>query len=142
MGILGRFLTTGAILSLALTGCQSEECKDKTCPREPDRPSDQLSASIQCSSPAGWDSVVVELHSGDRVETGALLHKWTLKAGASTPAMAVGEGHYSAKATYMRTGDTLDVYDSDDASWDSNKDECGCITGWSRNAAKLDVTAQ
>lgn len=141
MRILNRFLPTGAILCLSLASCQSEECKDKICTNEPNRPSAALAASFHYSGASGWDSVVIELHSGTRVETGPLLNKWTLKGNAPSPVMDVGEGEYSAKATYMRTGDTLEVYDTDDAKWDSNKDECGCITGWSTGTATLDLMA-
>ncbi|MBK8802614.1 MAG: hypothetical protein IPN71_11280 [Fibrobacteres bacterium] len=142
MRILNRLSGCACVCLLALAGCEKEECKDKICTNEPDRPSDLLSATFQVSSPFSWDSVVVEIHSGSHVETGGLIHKWTLKGGQTPSGIALGEGTYSAKATYMKTGDTLDVYDADDASWDSNKDDCGCITGWSRNSASLDLQAK
>jgi len=99
-----------------------------------------LTVSIQVSSTYNWDSIFVELHSGDEVESGRLLQSWTLKEGLTPLSVQVGDGKYSAKATYMRTGDTLEVFDSDNASWDSNTDECDCVTGWTRNNGKLDLS--
>lgn len=137
--LIGRL--SGIVLaSLALSACQSEECKNKSCGVEPSRPGDPLTVNLQVSPAYGWDSVFVELHSGGAVESGSLLRKWTLKGGETPLSVTVGEGEYSGKATYMRTGDTLDVYDADKASWDSNEDECGCVTGWSRNTGNLDLS--
>lgn len=140
MRILNPPLLAILAASVFLAGCPSEECKDKICTNEPAQPKDPLNAYLRVSS-AGWDSVVVELHSGSTVERGALLSRQILKGGQIPVGIAVSEGTYSAKATYMRQGDTLEVFDSEDASWDSNKDECGCVTGWSRSNAVLDLYA-
>ena len=142
MRILNRSTPWLWLCLLALAGCEKDGCKDKICTNEPSRPDELLSANLQISNSSAWDSVVVEIHSGDRVETGALLHKETLKSGKSRTGISVGQGDDSAKATYMKTGDTLEVYDADDASWDSKTDDCDCVTGWSRNSAVLDLQAK
>lgn len=141
MRILNRLSGWACVCLLALAGCEKEECKDKICTNEPARPDELLSANFQISNSSVWDSVVVEIHYGASVESGGQLHRWTLKGGQTQSGIAVKQGTYSAKATYMKTGDTLYVYDADDASWDSNEDECGCVTGWSRTSAELELYA-
>jgi len=136
---LALLLTLGAMVA-ACDEDGKDACKSRSCPVAPSRPTDPLAVDVQASGSWGWDSVWVEFHSGTTVEHGALLASWGVGRGAdASRTLWVGEGDYSGHAVYMRTGDTLDVYDADETSIGEDKDECGCTTGWTRNDGSLDL---
>lgn len=145
MRILTRFGAT-VFLCLALTGCVDDEkedkCLEKTlfCASIPDEPDTPIPLTVEISNPAKWDSVWIELRTGDEVEKGALVEAWGVgHGGASSRTISLPEGDYCAHATYMRTGDTLETYDDDNVSREADTDECGCFLGWDVSTGSLDL---
>lgn len=143
MGILNRLRLAASTLAtvsvIMMSGCdEDDECANRICPKSATpRPTDPLALDVDVS--AGWDSVWVEIHSGDAVENSPLYASWS---GADSRSMSVGDGTWSGHAVYIRPGDTLDTYDADRTSWSEETDECDCFEGWSRNDGKLDLRAR
>lgn len=131
-------------LLVALCDCQKkkEDCPS-ICLGEPSKPTTTLPLGIDVSSSTGWDSVEVEVFAGKTVEGGSRIGRWILKDGSgSIPGFSLAEGDYSGRATYRRTGDTLEKFDGGSVSWSAKRDECDCTVGWSANGDRLNLKAR
>lgn len=139
MGVLRR-IPLLLIAGIALVSCDTEDdkCKGRICTRSAgSEPSSSL--DLQVDVDGGWDSVWVEVHSGETVEQSTLHAAWGTRSGNASRTLKVNPGKWSGHAVYIRPGDTLDTYDADETEWNENNDECGCFEDWSPENGKLDL---
>lgn len=141
-----RILTApaAALAAALLVSCdESDDCRGRLCPTAPTKPSGGTALVVSTPGSEGWFSVRVEIRQGPEVESGALYESWTIGPdGESGRTVWVPEGTWSGVALYQRPGDTLEVFDADETSIESEEDECGCIEGWKRNDGELDLGAR
>lgn len=136
-------LATLALAILASSCDDSEDCRNRICPIAPSKPTGGTALAVSTPGSSGWTDVLVEIHQGSEVESGPVLTRWRIGAdGEDGRTLWVPEGSWSGKALYMRPGDTLEVYDADDTSIESEEDECGCLVDWKRNDGELDLGAK
>lgn len=137
-------LAGAAIAAVLLTSCdEPDDCRDRICPAAPSKPTGGMALAVSTPGSDGWSSVLVEIHSGSTVESGPVHSSWRIgPEGEKGRTVWVPEGTWSGYALYMRPGDTLEVFDADETSIESEEDDCGCVVDWKREDGELDLGAR
>lgn len=142
MGILtplGTILLASTAILVAACD-KSDKCKDQYCASASSKPTGALQMPVLLSPVTGWDSIAVVVRSGSTIESGTVVESWIVKPGVSHPTtLTLSAGEYSARATYMRAGDTLEAIDGGSVDWVENTDECDCFVDWKPQSGKLDL---